>query len=260
RLKWLLAEWGEEKLRAAVEAEMGTTLHRAGFDERLQIAGDHLGIHPQRQVGFNYVGLHVPVGRISADQLEQLADLSERYGSGDVRLTIDQNVIMTHVPDRHLSSLLEEPLLAELKPHPSAVWRNLVACTGNDYCHFSLIDTKGHALKLGAELERRQIQVPNGTRIHISGCIHACGKHHIGDIGLQGTNIRLGSRVEESADVFVGGRLGHEGRLATKVLENVHMEDLPVLVEALVRQRFQQTVPLSVTGLLDPEPEAVAPT
>ncbi|MGK2966037.1 MAG: ferredoxin--nitrite reductase [Tepidiformaceae bacterium] len=259
RFKWLLADWGEEKLREAIEAEVATPLHRAGVDERLQVSGDHLGIHPQRQVGLNYVGLHVPVGRISGAQLRGLADVADRYGSGDVRLTIDQNVIVTHVPDRHLSGLLEEPILAELSPHPSPVWRSLVACTGNDYCHFSLIDTKGHALALGAELERRRIQVPRGTRIHMSGCVHACGKHHVGDIGFQGSKIRLGDRVEESADVFVGGKLGHEARLATKVLENVHMEDLPVLVEALVRQRFQQTIPLSFVRFLNPEAEVAAP-
>jgi ferredoxin-nitrite reductase len=153
------------------------------------------------------------------------------------------------VPDSALSALLAEPLLRRLKPNPSNIWRNLVACTGNDYCHFSLIDTKRHAYQLAQELERRGVQVPRGTRIHVSGCIHACGKHHIADIGLQGTNIRLGNRVEEAADVYVGGRLGEQPRLASRVLENVHWEDLPVLVEALVRQRFAQTVPLSLLRL-----------
>ena len=251
RLKWLIAEWGEEKLRAAVEAQVETSLHRAGTDERLQVAGDHLGIHPQRQVGVNYVGLHIPVGRVTADQLDELAHLADMYGSGELRLTIDQNVVIPHVPDSALSALLAEPLLATLRPNPPAVWRSLVACTGNDYCHFSLIDTKKHAFDLAADLERKGIQVPKGTRIHVSGCVHACGKHHVGDIGLQGSNIRVGSRVEEAADVYVGGKLGDDARLATKVLDNVHVEDLPVLIEALVRQRFQQTVPLSVMRLLE---------
>jgi ferredoxin-nitrite reductase len=215
------------------------------------VAGDHLGIHPQRQVGVNYVGLHIPVGRVTADQLDELAHLADMYGSGELRLTIDQNVVIPHVPDSALSALLAEPLLATLRPNPPAVWRSLVACTGNDYCHFSLIDTKKHAFDLAADLERKGIQVPKGTRIHVSGCVHACGKHHVGDIGLQGSNIRVGSRVEEAADVYVGGKLGDDARLATKVLDNVHVEDLPVLIEALVRQRFQQTVPLSVMRLLE---------
>ncbi|HMS57623.1 MAG TPA: hypothetical protein PKA49_02120 [Tepidiformaceae bacterium] len=254
RLKWLIADWGEERLRAAVEAEMGATLERAGLDERLQVAGDHLGIHPQRQVGLNYVGLHVPVGRVRAEQLERLAGLAETYGNGDVRITIDQNLVLMGVPDANLSALLMDALLQELKPNPSSVWRNLVACTGNDYCHFSLIDTKKHAHQLAVDLERKGVQVPRGTRIHVSGCVHACGKHHVGDIGLQGANIRLGDRVDESADVYVGGKLGEEARLAARILTNVHWEDLPVLVEALVRQRFQQTVPLSMMRLMDSDP------
>jgi len=158
------------------------------------------------------------------------------------------------VPDANLSALLMDPLLQELKPNPSSVWRNLVACTGNDYCHFSLIDTKKHAHQLAVDLERKGVQVPRGTRIHVSGCVHACGKHHVGDIGLQGANIRLGDRVDESADVYVGGKLGEDARLAARILTNVHWEDLPVLVEALVRQRFQQTVPLSMMRLMDSDP------
>ncbi|MBK7725470.1 MAG: hypothetical protein IPI33_09645 [Dehalococcoidia bacterium] len=212
---------------------MEAPLRRAGIDERLQIAGDHLGIHPQRQVGMNYIGLHIPVGRVTSDELDELARLAEQYGAGELRLTIDQNVVVPHVPDSALSALLAEPLLAKLRPNPPAVWRSLVACTGNDYCHFSLIDTKTHAFNLATDLERKGIQVPRGTRIHVSGCVHACGKHHVGDIGLQGANIRLGERVEEAADVWVGGKLGENARLATKVLTNVHVEDLPVLVEAL---------------------------
>lgn len=251
RLKWLIAEWGEDRLRQAIERELGSPLRRAGIDERLQQAGDHLGIHPQRQVGINYVGLHVPVGRMAVGQIEDLARIADRYGAGEIRLTTDQNIIIPHVADASLSELLQEPLLATLRPNPPAVWRHLVACTGNDYCHFSLIDTKRHAMALGTELERRGIQVPRGTRIHISGCVHACGKHHVGDIGLQGTNIRLGSSIEEAADVYVGGKLGDDARLAAKLLENVHWEDLPVLVEALVRQRFQQTIPLSMMRLLE---------
>lgn len=249
RLKWLIADWGEERLRAELERDLGRPLPRAGSDERLQVAGDHLGIHPQRQVGLNYIGLHVPVGRLTANQLNGLAALAESYGRAELRLTVDQNVVIPHVPDAALSAILAEPLLQELKPNPSNVWRHLVACAGNDYCHFSLIDTKRHAFQLATELERRGVQVPRGTRIHISGCIHACGKHHIADIGLQGTNIRLGNRVDEAADVFAGGRLGDQPRLATRILENVHWEDLPVLVEALVRQRFAQTVPLSLLRL-----------
>jgi len=226
RLKWLIEEWGEERLRCAVEVEMGATLPRAGCDERATPAGNHLGVHPQRHAESSYVGLHVPVGRISSDEMEQLAALSERYGSGEVRLTIEQNVIIVNVPDSRVAELRTEPLLAKLRPDPSPVWRNLVACTGNDYCHYSLIDTKQAAVDLARTLEAREVRIAEGTRIHLSGCVHACGKHHVGDIGMQGQNVREGTQIIEAVDIFTGGRSGPHARLAERVARKVPLRDL----------------------------------
>lgn len=214
---------------------MGHALRRAGADERSAVAGDHLGIHPQREPGMSYVGLHVAVGNISAATLRELARVAKVYGRGEVRLTVDQNALIPHVPDALLIALLAEPLLAELRPEVPAIWRNLVACTGNDYCHYSLIDTKGTALRVATELERRGVQVAPGTRIHVSGCVHACGKHHIADIGIQGVNVRLNGKVEEAGDIFTGGRLGDSGRLATRTQEKVLLTDLADAIEGLLR-------------------------
>ncbi len=237
RLKWLLDEWGEERLREAVETELGHLLRRAGRDERDAVAGDHLGVHPQRQAGLSYVGLHVPVGHISAGALCELARLAEQYGASEVRLTIDQNVLIPHVPDAALPALLAEPLLRELRPDVPAIWRNLVACTGNDFCHYSLIDTKGTAIRVATELERRGVEVPEGTRIHVSGCVHACAKHHIADIGIQGANVRVAGQVEEAGDIYTGGRLGDDSRLATRTKERVLLTDLADTIEGLLQPR-----------------------
>ncbi|MPZ98668.1 MAG: ferredoxin--nitrite reductase [Dehalococcoidia bacterium] len=237
RLKWLLDEWGESRLRDAVEAEVGRPLAHAGRDERTHVAGDHLGVHPQRQPGLSYVGLHVPVGRISAAQLAELAHLAERHGGSEVRLTVDQNVVIPHVADDALDGLLAEPLLDALRPDPGVLWRNLVVCTGNDYCHYSLIDTKNRALDVVAELESRGVDAPPGTRIHMSGCVHACGKHHIADIGLQGANVRIDGRVEEAVDVFAGGRLGAQGQLAERVADKVPMACMADTLETLLHER-----------------------
>jgi ferredoxin-nitrite reductase len=234
RLKWLIAAWGEERLRAAVEERLGRPLSRAGRGETVRVAGDHLGVHPQRTAGTSYVGLHVPVGRITAAQLAELGRLADTYGVGEVRLTVDQNAIIPHVPDARLPALLDEPLLRELRPDPPPVWRNLVCCTGNDYCHFSLIDTKTRAVELARQLEARGVRIAPGTRIHISGCVHACGKHHIADIGLQGSNVRRDGRVLEAADVYLGGRLGPDGRLARKTHDHVTFDELPLLVEGVL--------------------------
>jgi len=235
RLKWLIEEWGEARLRDAVEVEFGRPLRRAGRDERSAVAGDHLGVHAQHQPGRSYAGLHVPVGQISAAALAELARLADRYGAGEVRLTIDQNVIIPHVRDEDLPALLAEPLLAELRPEVPAIWRNLVACTGNDFCHYSLIDTKGVALRVVGELERRGVDTAPGTRIHISGCVHACGKHHVADIGVQGANVRVDGAVREAGDLYVGGRLGEHARLATATKQRVLVEDLADALERLLQ-------------------------
>lgn len=245
RLKWLIEAWGEERLRDEVEAQLGRPLARAGEPTGHRTAGDHLGVHAQRDPGLSYVGLHVPVGRITAAQLTELARLSERYGGGEVRLTVDQNVILTHVRDEVLPDLLDEPLLQALRPEPGNLWRNLVVCTGNDYCHYSLIDTKTRAVELVTELERRGVDAAEGTRIHMSGCVHACGKHHVADIGLQGANVRIDGRVEEAADIFVDGRLGPGGRIGTRTGDRVPMTGMADALEGLLREREPALIPLA---------------
>ena len=234
RLKWLLAEWGEERLRAAIESELGRTLPRGGRPVPVQAAGDHLGVHAQRQHGFRYVGLHVPVGRMSAADLIELARLADVYGIGEIRLTPGQNVIIPHVAEPRVAALLDEPLLTRLTPNPSNVWRGLVACTGNDYCHYSLIDTKSRAVELATALEERGFAPPAGFRLHMSGCVHACGKHHIADIGLQGANVRVNGEVVEAADIYLGGCTGPEGRLAERTLRQVPTAQLADAITSLV--------------------------
>src|SRR5439155_26516791 len=111
----------------------------AGRDARGTKGTDHLGIGAQRQNGLNYVGLAVPVGRITAEQLSDVARLAESYGTGDVRLTIGQNLVIPNVPDNAVSRLRDEPLLNDFPVDPPGVIRGLVSCTGIDYCHFALI-------------------------------------------------------------------------------------------------------------------------
>lgn len=237
RLKWLLEAWGPARFREVLEEYLGAALLPAGHDERIRVAGDHLGVRPQRQAGVYAVGLHVPVGRITAGQLLQLADIADTYGRGDIRLTTGQNVIIPHVAEGALRELLGHPLLRDLRPDPPPIWRGLVACTGKDYCHYSLIDTKARAVELATELERRGAPVAPGTRIHVSGCIHACGKHHIADVGLQGANVRIDGSVIEAADIFLDGRLGPHGALAHKVADKVPVATLADTIEHLLVER-----------------------
>lgn len=234
RLKWLIQAWGIERFRDAVMTQLGTRLPRGGESRVVEHGGDHIGVHPQRQPGLHTVGLLVPVGRTNATQFRELAHLAAAYGSAEVRLTVQQNVLLPDVPAARLDALLAEPLLSELSPSPSPVLRGLVACTGNDYCHFSLIDTKGEALKLARALDDRY-EIDEPVRIQMSGCPHACGQHRMADIGLQGDRERVNGEVRDAAHVFVGGEIGLGAQLATPLQSGVLVEDLPDLVATQIR-------------------------
>ena len=237
RLKALLGEWGAERFRAAVEARAGFPLRRAGEAATARRGGDHVGVAAQRQPGLRVVGCLVPAGRIGGDDLIAFARLAAEYGSSELRLTIEQNVLIPNVPEERLEALLAEPLLAKYRPRPSPWLRSLVTCTGNDYCHFSLIDTKGEALRLADALERRYELDDGGVplRIRMSGCPHACGQHRAGEIGLLGDRVRGEDGPADAADVFAGGRLGDDARLGDPVARGVTMADLPEAVAAQVR-------------------------
>ena len=199
RLAFLLAEWGAARFRAALAARLETSpetrlghptyaggdvdvdnrpetspghpLQRAGADARTDAHTDHIGIHPQRQPGLSYAGLCVPVGRITAGQLRGVADLADRYGDGAIRITPGQNLLIPNIPNARLAALTAEPLLRELPWQPSPVARGTVSCTGIDYCHFALIETKARAAETARALENRlRLPNPNGN-----GHDHAAG-------------------------------------------------------------------------------------
>lgn len=233
RLAFLIDDWGVEKFRKELERRADRLLLQAGKDERLQKYTDHIGIFRQKQEGLNYAGLAVPVGRITTEQLLEVARLSELYGSGEIRITTGQNLIIPNVPDRQVGDLIEEPLLKDLRYDPSEVMRGLVSCTGIDYCHFALIETKELALKTSRYLEQK-LGSTKPIRIHWSGCPAGCGNHAVADIGLLGKNIKVNGEVVDAVDVFVGGRSGPDAQQGKKLLEDVPCDLLPQVLEGLV--------------------------
>ena len=261
RLAFLIEEWGVEKFRNELERRVDRPLASAGKDQRTPKHTDHVGVFRQRQAGLNYVGLAVPVGRMTSEQMLQLADLAENYGSGGLRLTVGQNVIIAGVPDSKIGELTDEPVLQELRYDPSEVMRGLVSCTGMDFCHFALIDTKGWALKTARALETK-LGKTQPLRMHWSGCPASCGNHTIADIGLLGKNIRLNGEVVEAVDVFAGGAAGCEANFPIKLLEDVPCEDLADVVAGLVkhgafkamRQQLRKIPQPAATGA-QPEPK-----
>jgi len=234
RLAFLLDEWGEARFREAVEARVGRRLEKAGADQRLAQSTDHVGVFRQKQPGLNYVGLLVPVGRVTGDQLLELARLSEQYGTGESRLTVDQNVIVPNVPDARLGQMTAEPLLKALRYDPPGVLRGLVSCTGVEFCNLAVIETKSRALEVARALERK-VPATKAVRIHWSGCPAGCGNHTVADIGLLGTRTKVDGKVVDAVDVFMGGASGPQASQGVKVLESVPCDELPRVLEGLVR-------------------------
>ena len=237
RLMWLIDEWGVEKFRTAVERQMGKPLQTAALkDEILWDKRDHIGVYAQKQPGLHYVGLHVPVGRLFAADMFDLARLAEVYGSGEIRLTVEQNVILPNVPDSRLEPLLQEPLLERFSTAPKPLSRSLVSCTGSQFCNFALIETKNRALAMIKELEA-ELDSPNPVRIHWTGCPNSCGQPQVADIGLMGTKVRKDGKTVEGVDIYMGGKVGKEAELGICVTKGIPCSDLkPVLRDLLIQQ------------------------
>ena len=193
-----------------------------------------MGVFRQKQPGLNYVGLKTPVGRLTGQQLLELARLSERYGRGELRFTPLQNVLLPHVPDARLGDLTQEPLLRELPYNPSEVQRGLVACTGTDFCNLALIDTKTRALALAREFEQR-FGRSRPISVRWSGCPASCGNHHTADIGLQGCKVKVDGKIVDGVHVFVGGRGGADPRAGMRILDDLPCDELPAVLDRLVR-------------------------
>ncbi len=238
RLMWLIDEWGVEKLRAAVETQMGQTLQsEAEKDEIMWEKRDHIGVYAQKQAGLNYVGLHVPVGRLYATDMFDLARLADVYGSGEIRFTVEQNIILPNVPDSRLEPLLAEPLLTKFSVKPATLLRSLVSCTGSQFCNFALIETKNRALALIGELEA-ELDSPSTVRIHWTGCPNSCGQPQVADIGLMGTKVRKDGKTVEGVDIYMGGKVGKDAVLGTCVTKGIPCSDLKPVLRDLLIQRF----------------------
>lgn len=230
RMAFLVEERGIAWMRDELQRRYRGTLRPAGSDQRSHGHTDHIGIHPQKQPGLNYLGLLVPVGRITSQQMRGVADLAERYGNGEIRLSTGQNVILTGIPDEKLPKLVQEPLLAELPHNPSPIMRGLVSCTGIDYCHMALIETKGWAIEVARRLEAElgdAVHEVAPLSIRWSGCSAGCGLHQAGTIGLQACRSRQpDGQIVDAGHVFVGGRSGPHARPGQELLNDVPCEDL----------------------------------
>lgn len=253
RLMYLIDELGLEAYRHAV-----TAVHRdlRGAEEAALARphdGCHLvnrpprdvcGVHPQKQAGLSWVGLNVPMGRLDAAAMADLAHLARTWGSGELRFTESQNVVIPDVPDQRIEALRAELATAErqraFQLAPGPLLAEAVSCTGNRYCSFALIPTKTTAQEVVEELERR-LELPHPVRTHWTGCPNACGQPYMGQIGLMGAKARLEGQMVEAAKIFLGGSMGAEPRLAEVHHKGVPLEQLTDALESLLVERFGAT-------------------
>jgi ferredoxin-nitrite reductase len=235
RLMFLIDEWGIEKFRAEAERVHGKTLATAAAKDEIEWdKRDHIGVYPQKQAGLNYVGLHIPVGKLNATDFFELARLAEVYGTGELRFTVEQNAIIPHVADAKLPTLLSEPSLQRFQVNPGNLTRTVVSCTGAQFCNFAMIETKQYAVSVIDAVEA-QVDVPKPVRIHWTGCPNSCGQPQVADIGLMGVKVRKDGKSVEAVDIFMGGTVGKDAKLGEKVMKGIPIAELDaVLIDLLV--------------------------
>ncbi|MBB1508556.1 nitrite/sulfite reductase [Tessaracoccus sp. MC1756] len=244
RLKFLMADWGPEKFRQVLEDEY---LHRRLVDgpapDVSQARRDHIGIHPQND-GLFWVGVAPIAGRVSGTRLKRIADLASQYGSGRVRLTPHQKLLVLDVPLENTEALVAALNPLDLKARPSEFRRGVMACTGIEFCKLALVETKARARTVVEELEARLPDFDVPFTIHVNGCPNACARTQVADVGLKGmVQQDADGNLTEIFQVHLGGGLGFEPQLARKTRAlKVAAEDLPEYIERLARTFLAQRI------------------
>ncbi len=236
RFRLYLDEVGLEAFRRMVEEQFGPLTPDPGsvFNDTPR---NHYGIHPQKQDDLHYAGLHVPVGRLKAEDFQDLAALAERHGASEVRLTEDQNVILTGIPTANLEALKAEPLLQRFSLSPSHLAAGTVSCTGSTYCSFALTNTKDQALAAAAELDQ-ELELPEEIKVHWTGCPNTCGQAYMGAIGLTGTKTKGENGMVEGYNITIGGSQGADPQVGSLHQKNVPATEVRQVLKQILIDQF----------------------
>jgi len=251
RLMWLVEKYGVDEWKEAVIKEVNSYNRGVVIEDFQPRPTDKferrelLGVHKQPQEGLVRCGILVPVGRWSADEAREVADLAERYSGGEIRLTVEQNIILPNVKEEDVPALMEEPALngdSRMKLTPGNIEGNVVSCTGAQFCGLALIETKQNAERIAKLLESK-VTTPKPVRIHFTGCPNSCGQAQAGDIGIMGAparkeNPETGKKMAvPGCNIFVGGQIGEDGHLSLiPYAKGIPLEDdslIPTLIEII---------------------------
>jgi ferredoxin-nitrite reductase len=240
RLKYVLDAWGLPKFVAHVEEKLGRKLvkvpgeaiaPRPAFDRSA-----HVGVHGQKQGGLNWIGVVLPVAKLTATQMRGLAKVAQDLGDGDIRLTVWQNLLISGVADDKVALAKAAIDALGLSTEATSIRAGLVACTGNVGCRFSASDTKRHAEAIAQWCEAR-VELDGPVNIHLTGCHHSCAQHYISDIGLLACKVDAGDAAEpvEGYHIYVGGGFGPDAALGAEIYRDVKAEHAPRTVERMLK-------------------------
>lgn len=263
RLMWLVEKYGVESFKSKVIEEVesynrGVKVHdRQPVDTSPFERRSLLGVHKQPQKGKCRVGFLVPSGRLSQKECRNVADIADKYSNGEIRLTVEQNIILPNVDEEKVAELLNEPAFgpdSRFKVNPGKIEGNVVSCTGAQFCSLALIETKCNAENIAKKLEKL-VEVPKDVRIHWTGCPNSCGQVQLADIGIMGAPAKKKdpetgkSMAVPGCKIFVGGRIGEDAHLELEPYKTgipLTDEDLiPELVDILKKEfgASDRTVP-----------------
>jgi ferredoxin-nitrite reductase len=240
RLKYVLDAMGIEKFVALLEEKLGRKFDRGvpgALAPRPAFSRTaHIGIQPQRQEGLHWIGVVLPVGRMTVAQMRGLAEIARELGDGDLRLTVWQNLLVSGVPTERLAAATERIVALGLAIETNAIRAGLVACTGNTGCKFAASDTKRHAEEIARWCETR-IALDTPVNIHLTGCHHSCAQHFVSEIGLLACKVQKNEDDDpvEGYHVLVGGGFGPDAALGRELYRDVVAEDAPRTVARILK-------------------------
>jgi ferredoxin-nitrite reductase len=240
RMKYVIDGMGLDKFLVLVEAKLGHAFTRVpaealaprpAFDRMA-----HIGVHRQKQEGVNWIGVSLPLGKVTCEQMRGLAKVAGDLGDGELRLTVWQNLLISGVRDENVELAVAAIESTGLAVKASQIRAGLIACTGNAGCKFAASDTKRHAAAIGDWCEAR-VAIDTPLNIHLTGCHHSCAQHYVSDIGLIAAKVPVGEEDEtvEGYHLFAGGGFGPNADIGQEVYRDLKAGDAPKTVERLLK-------------------------
>ena len=238
RLKYLVDDWGLPKFLEEVQKKLAFPLRpvdaKLCTKQKPKTKHGHIGTYLQKD-GKSYIGIVVPVGRMQNDTVEKIANIADEFGTGDIRLTAWQNLIIPHIPADKVAAAQAAITAAGLSYGATSISGGLIACTGNTGCKYAAANTKGNSVDLAKYLDKK-VTLDQPINIHLTGCHHSCAQHYIGDIGMMATPVKLASGEKvEGYNIVLGGGVDDTQAIAREAYKGIPYTEIPPLIENLLK-------------------------